>query len=86
MDSSSSHTSSRRNSSACYNTNSNEYRDIGLWDTSQVQNMNFTFAGAASFVGNIYLWNISSVNYMENMFDGATAFPGVDWYNSSSKE
>ena len=44
------------------------------WDTSNVINMDWMFAGATSFNGDLSAWNTSSVRDMDSMFFRATSF------------
>ena len=47
---------------------------IRNWNTTNVTNMSFLFAGYNTFNDDISLWNVSSVTNMESMFSGATGF------------
>ena len=47
---------------------------IGGWDTSQVTNMEYMFAGAAAFNQDIGSWNTAQVTNMMYMFNNAAAF------------
>lgn len=58
---------------------------VTTWDTSNIINMNYMFAGATSFNQNIGSWNTSSVMYMTAVFNGATAFnQNIGSWNTSS--
>ena len=46
--------------------------DIGFWDTSNVTNMSYMFAGAAAFNQDIGSWDTSSVTDMKWMLYGAS--------------
>eukprot|EP00971_Amphidinium_carterae_P269135 5339315-Amphidinium_carterae.1 len=48
--------------------------DIGLWDTSNVQDMGNLFRDAPAFDADISAWDTSNVTDMSYMFYGATAF------------
>merc|ERR1712238_614217 len=52
---------------------------------SSVADMQFMYAGATKFNGDVSDWDVSSVGDMESMFDGATKFNGdvSDWDVSS---
>ena len=50
------------------------YGEISTWDTSQVTDMSFLFAGATSFDEDISGWNTGAVTNMQEMFKGASAF------------
>jgi surface protein len=47
---------------------------IGGWDTSQVTNMEYMFAGAAAFNQDIGSWNTAQVTNMRKMLSKAAAF------------
>jgi len=47
---------------------------IGGWDTSQVTNMEYMFAGAAAFNQDIGSWNTAQVTNMRTMLSKAVAF------------
>ena len=50
------------------------YGKMPDWDTSQVTDMSFAFAFAASFNGNISNWDVSNVTDMRFMFHSASDF------------
>ena len=50
------------------------YNAVDAPDLSQVTNMNYMFANAISFDGNIGNWDTSNVSSMSYMFSGATSF------------
>ena len=61
---------------------------INSWDTSNVTNLGYTFAGASSFNQDIGSWDTSNVTSFEQTFAGATVFNqniGV-WDTSSLDE
>jgi surface protein len=48
--------------------------DISKWNTSSVNELEYTFSGAASFTGTgVDLWNINKVKTMGGIFKDATA-------------
>jgi surface protein len=56
------------------NTSYGNITDIATWDTSNVNNMAYTFSGADSFNQDIGSWNTSRVTEMQYMFYDASAF------------
>ncbi|GAB6073691.1 BspA family leucine-rich repeat surface protein [Nautilia lithotrophica] len=65
----------------------NTFKNIGLWDVSNVKNMSHMFDGATNFNQPLNDWNVSSVTNMSHMFDGATNFnqPLNNWNVSNVK-
>jgi surface protein len=49
-------------------------QDIGNWDTSNVETMNYMFSSASSFDQDISGWDTSSVETMNYMFSYASSF------------
>jgi surface protein len=61
--------------------------NIGLWNTTQVTNMQETFMGATAFNQSIGSWNTGSVTTMASMFAFASAFnQPIGYWNVSSVE
>jgi surface protein len=52
------------------------HADIGIWNTTNVNDMRYMFRGASAFNQNIGAWNTGNVIIMANMFENATAFNG----------
>ena len=52
------------------------YGPIGLWDVSQVKNMDTTFSDAKSFNQDLSKWNVGKVTSMQGMFYQASVFNG----------
>jgi surface protein len=60
-------------------------RDIGIWDTSNVTNMEGMFSGAESFNRDIGSWDTSNVTNMGQMFSGAASFDqDIGTWNTSN--
>lgn len=58
---------------------------LSSWDTSQVTDMSYMFAGASHFNENISMWDVGMVEDMGNMFIAAHAFnQDVGSWNTSS--
>lgn len=49
-------------------------RDIGMWDTSSVSDMQSMFAGASSFSADLSTWNVEKLRTANAMFQGASRF------------
>ena len=60
-------------------------RDITLWDTSDVTNMEFMFEGATAFNQPLNTWNTSKVTGMHAMFQGTNA-PSLNLVNWNTGE
>ena len=60
-------------------------QEIGSWDTSKVQQMQFMFRWNSAFNGKLNAWNTSSVTSMGYMFFGTRSFNQdiSDWNVSS---
>jgi len=65
--------------------NLSNYPSIGLWDVSNVTNMDSLFANISSFNENINDWNVSNVTNMDSMFLYASNFnQPLDKWNVSN--
>ena len=58
-------------------------QNIGIWDVSQVTNMQEMFSQADEFQQNLNAWNISRVRNKEFMFDTLNMRNSIpDWYDN----
>jgi surface protein len=49
-------------------------QDLGMWDTSNVVDMQSMFAGASNFTSDLSTWNVEKLTSASGMFQGAGSF------------
>lgn len=49
-------------------------QDLGMWDTSNVDDMQSMFAGASNFSADLLTWNVGKLTSANGMFQGASNF------------